>query len=102
MVNGGSLLRRSGCVYAEYTNHNHRMNYSRKYDARNPETNVRIHEFLKAKHLTGQVEHEFETGNINRPTGWAILQVDTADPKLQLELDCVISNLEKMDAALLE
>jgi hypothetical protein len=96
------LLGGGGWVYAEHTNHNHRMNYSRKYDARNPEINVRIHEFLKAKHLTGQVEHEFETGNINRPTGWAILQVDTVDPKLQVELDSVISHLEKMDAALFE
>jgi hypothetical protein len=78
------------------------MNYSRKYDVHNPEINVRIREFLKAKHLTGQVEHEFEPGNINMPTGWAILKVDTADPMLQLELDCIISNLEKMDAALFE
>jgi hypothetical protein len=78
------------------------MNYSRKYDARIPEINGRIHEFLKAKHLTGQVEHEFQPGNMNMPTGWAILKVDTADPMLHLEMDCVISNLEKMDAALFE
>jgi hypothetical protein len=48
------------------------MNYSKKYDTRIPEINQRIHEFLREKHLTGQVEHEFQTRDPNMPTGWAI------------------------------
>jgi hypothetical protein len=38
------------------------------------------------------VEHEFQ--NVNVPTGWAILTVDTSDPGLHNELNSVISNLE--------
>jgi hypothetical protein len=70
------------------------MNFSRKYDTRIPRLNERIQEFLRTKHLTGQVEHEFQ--NMNEPTGWATLTVDTADPKLHNELDGFISNLERI------
>lgn len=70
------------------------MNFSRKYDTRIPQLNERIHEFLKTKHLTGQVEHEFK--NVNEPTGWATLTVDTADPMLHNELEGFISNLERI------
>ena len=70
------------------------MNFSRRYDTRIPQLNERILEFLKTKHLTGQVEHEFQ--NVNEPTGWATLAVDTADPKLHYELDGFISNLERL------
>ena len=34
-------------------------------------SNERIHEFLRTKYLTGQVEHEFQS--VNEPTGWATL-----------------------------
>ena len=54
---------------------------------------------LREKHLTGQVEHEFQTGDLNKPTGWAILTDDTSDPMLQAELNGFISNLEKMNVA---
>src|ERR1700693_2841623 len=77
-----------------YVNVNCRMNFSRRYDIRIPQLNERIHEFLRTKHLTGLVEHEFE--NVNEPTGWAILTVDTADPQLQHELDGFISTLERI------
>jgi hypothetical protein len=33
---------------------------------------------------------------VNEPTGWATLTVDTADPKLHIELDGVILNLERI------
>jgi hypothetical protein len=69
------------------------MNYSKKYDTRIPEINERIHEFLREKHLTGQVEHEFQTRDPKMPTGWAILTVDTSDPMLHGELNGFISNL---------
>jgi hypothetical protein len=72
------------------------MSFARRYDTRITE---RIHEFLRAKHLTGQVEHEFHRGNVNVPTGWAILTVDSADPELHYELECIISNLERVHAA---
>lgn len=75
------------------------MNYTRKYDTHIPEITERIHGFLKTKHLTGQVEHEFEPSNVNMPTGWAILTVDTADPMLHNELNSVISNLERITTA---
>ena len=75
------------------------MNYSKKYDTRIPEINERIHEFLREKHLTGQVEHEFQTRDPKMPTGWAILTVDTSDPMLQGELNGFISTLEKLNAA---
>ena len=61
--------------------------------------NERIHEFLREKHFTGQVEHEFQKGDLNKPTGWAILTVDTPDPMLQMELNGFISNLERLNAA---
>jgi hypothetical protein len=70
------------------------MNFSRKYDTRIPQLNERIHEFLKTKHLTGQVEREFR--DVNEPTGWATLTVDSPDPNLHSELDGFISNLEKI------
>jgi hypothetical protein len=70
------------------------MNISKRYDIRIPQINGRIHEFLRTKHLTGLVEHEFQ--NVNEPTGWAILTVDTADPQLQHELDGFISTLERI------
>jgi len=70
------------------------MNFSRRYDTRIPQLNERILEFLKTKHLTGQVEHEFQ--NVNEPTGWATLTVDTADPRLHFELHGFISNLERI------
>jgi len=70
------------------------MNFSRRYNTGIPQLNERIHGFLRTKHLTGQVEHEFQ--NVNEPTGWAILTVDTADPQLQNELDGFISNLERI------
>jgi hypothetical protein len=40
------------------------------------------------------LEHEFQ--NVNEPTGWATLTVDTADRQLQNELDGFISNLERI------
>jgi hypothetical protein len=70
------------------------MSFSRKYDTRIPQLHERIHEFLRTKHLTGQVEHEFQ--NVTVPTGWAILTVDTSDPGLHNELNSVISNLERI------
>jgi hypothetical protein len=70
------------------------MNCSRKYDTRIPQLNERIHEFLRTKHLTGQVEHEFQS--VNEPTGWATLTADTGDPNLPNELDGFISNLERI------
>jgi hypothetical protein len=73
------------------------MDSRRKYDTRIPQLTERIHEFLRTKHLTGQVEHEFQA---DEPTGWAILAVDSADPKLHNELGGFISNLERI--ALLE
>ena len=70
------------------------MNFSRRYDSGIPQLNERIHEFLRTKHLTGQVEHEFQNGN--EPTGWVNLTVDTADAKLHNELDGFISALERI------
>ena len=70
------------------------MDLRRKYDTRIPQLTERIHEFLRTKHLTGQVEHEFQ--NADEPTGWAILTVDSADPKLHNELGGFISNLERI------
>jgi hypothetical protein len=76
------------------------MDFSRKYDTRIPQLTERIHEFLRTKHLTGLVEHEFQ--NANEPTGWAILTVDTADPKLHYELEGFISILERIAVLELE
>jgi hypothetical protein len=70
------------------------MNFSRRYNTGVPQLHERIHEFLRTKHLAGQVEHEFQ--KVNEPTGWATLTVDTADPKLHNELDGFISNLERI------
>jgi hypothetical protein len=70
------------------------MSFGRKYNTRLPQLTERIHDFLRTKHLTGLVEHEFQ--NVNEPTGWATLMVDTADPQLQNELDGFISNLERI------
>jgi hypothetical protein len=56
------------------------MNFGRRYNTGIPQLQERIYEFLRTKHLTGLVENEFQ--NVNEPTGWAILTVDTADPKL--------------------
>ena len=70
------------------------MNFSRRYDIRIPQLTERIHDFLRTKHLTGLVEHEFQ--NVDEPTGWAILTVDTADPQLHHELDGFISTLERI------
>jgi hypothetical protein len=72
------------------------MKFSRKYDTRIPQLTERIHKFLKTKHLTGQVEHEFSLASVNEATGWAILSVDTADLMLRNELDSFISNLERI------
>jgi hypothetical protein len=72
------------------------MNFSRRYDTGIPQLTKRIHEFLRTKHLTGQVEHEFQ--NVNEPTGWATLKVDTADPQLQNELEGFMSSLERIAA----
>jgi hypothetical protein len=72
------------------------MNFSRRYDTGIPQLTERIHEFLRTKHLTGQVEHEFQ--NVNEPTGWATLKVDTADPRLQNELEGFMSSLERIAA----
>jgi hypothetical protein len=72
------------------------MDFSRKYDTHIPQLTERIHDFLKTKHLTGRVEHEFRLANVNEPTGWATLTVDTADPGLHNELDGFISNLERV------
>ena len=80
--------------YVQYSNHNYSMNFSRRYNTGVPQLKERIHEFLRTKDLTGQVENEFQTGNA--PTGWAILTVDTSDPKLLNELDGFISNLERI------
>lgn len=71
------------------------MRYTRKYDTRIPEINERIYGFLKMKHLTGRVVHEFQPGNVKMPTSWATLTVDSADPMLHNELNSVISNLER-------
>jgi hypothetical protein len=70
------------------------MNFSRRYDIRIPQLNERIHEFLRTKHLTGLVEHEFQ--NVDEPTGWATLTVDTADPQLHNELEGFVSTLERI------
>jgi hypothetical protein len=70
------------------------MNFSRRYDIRIPQLNERIHEFLRRKHLTGLVEHEFQ--NVDEPTGWATLEVDTADPQIRNELAGFISTLERI------
>jgi hypothetical protein len=70
------------------------MNFSRKYDTRIPQLSDRIHEFLRTKHLAAQVEHEFQ--NVNVPTGWAILTVDTSERAVHNELSSVISNLERI------
>ena len=70
------------------------MNFSRRYNTGIPQLKERLHEFLRTKDLTGQVENEFQTENA--PTGWAILTVDTSDPKLLNELDGFISNLERI------
>jgi hypothetical protein len=51
------------------------MNLGRKYDTRIPQLKERVLEFLKTKHLTGQVEHEFQ--NLNEPTGCATSTVAT-------------------------
>jgi hypothetical protein len=74
------------------------MDLGRRYDTHIPQLTERIHEFLRTKHLTGRVEHEFR--DADAPTGWAVLRVDTADPKLHHELDGFIANLERI--ALLE
>jgi hypothetical protein len=70
------------------------MNFSRRFDFRIPQLNGRIHEFLRTKHLTGLVEHEFQ--NVDEPTGWATLTIDTVDPQLQHELEGYISTLERI------
>ena len=70
------------------------MNFGRRYNTGIPQLKERIYEFLTTKHLTGQVENEFQNGN--EPTGWATLTVDTRDPKLLNELDGFISNLERI------
>ena len=70
------------------------MNFSRRYDIRIPQLTERIHDFLRTKHLTGLVEHEFQ--NVDEPTGWATLTVDAADPQLHHELDGFISTLERI------
>jgi hypothetical protein len=69
------------------------MNFSRRYDIRIPQLNERIHEFLKTKHLTGLVEHEFQ--NVDQPTGWATLTLYTTDRQLHNELEGFISTLER-------
>jgi hypothetical protein len=70
------------------------MNSSRRYNTGIPQLKERMHEFLRTKDLTAQVENEIQNGNA--PTGWAILTVDTSDPKLLYELDGFISNLERI------
>ena len=70
------------------------MNFSRRYDIRIPQLTERIHDFLRTKHLTGLVEHEFQ--NVDEPTGWAILTLDTADQQLHNELEGFISTLERI------
>jgi hypothetical protein len=75
-----------------------RMKFARKYDVRIPEMDEMVHRFLKAKHLTATLEHEFESGG-NSPTGWVTLIVDTYDLKLHDELNTFISNLERISAA---
>jgi hypothetical protein len=70
------------------------MNFGRRYNTGIPQLQERIYEFLRTKHLTGLVENDFQ--NVNEPTGWATLTVDTADPKLLNELDGFISNLERI------
>ena len=74
------------------------MKFARRYDIRIPELNEMVHEFLRTKHLTGKLEHEFESGGSN-PTGWVTLTVDTYDLKLHHELETFISNLERISAA---
>jgi hypothetical protein len=76
------------------------MKFSKRYDTGIPQLNERIHEFLRTKHLTGLVEHEFQ--NVDEPTGWATLTVDTADPQLHNELEGFISTLERIAVRELE
>jgi hypothetical protein len=72
------------------------MCYSRRYNTQIPEIKQRLRELLMVKHLSGQIENEFD-GNLHAPTGWAILKVESVDPKLNGELDSFISTLEKMN-----
>ena len=74
------------------------MCYSRRYNTRIPEINERLRELLKVKHLSAQVEREFDA-NAHGPTGWAILKVETVDPMLNRELDGFISTLEKINGS---
>jgi hypothetical protein len=76
------------------------MNFSRRYDTRIPQLNERIQEFLRAKHLTGLLEYEFQ--NVDEPTGWATLTVDTADPQFHNELEGFVSTLEEIAVRELE
>jgi hypothetical protein len=85
--------------YVQYYSHNYGMQFARKYDTRIRELNELVHEFLRTKHLTGRLEYEFQLGNVEEPTGWATLTVDTADPRLHEELNSFISNLERINAA---
>jgi hypothetical protein len=85
--------------YVQYYNDNYNMPFARKYDTRIRELNELVHEFLRTKHLTGRLEYEFQPGNVEEPTGWATLIVDTADPRLHEELNSFISNLERINAA---
>ena len=75
------------------------MKFARRYDIRIPELNQMVHEFLRTKHLTGKLEHEFEPAGGSNPTGWATLTVETSDLKLHDELNSFISNLERISAA---
>jgi len=72
------------------------MSYKTRYDTRVPGIDERLREFLRAEHLTGQAEHEFEPGNVNKPTGWVNLTVDTSDPRLREKLESFISALTKV------
>ena len=63
LANGRTILSMISII-------NH-MRFARKYDLRIPEMNEMVLEFLKTKHLTGKLEHEFESGGSN-PTGWVL------------------------------
>jgi hypothetical protein len=49
---------------------------SKKYDTLIPPSQRKDSRVLRTEQLTAQMEHEFQ--NLNVPTGWAILTVDTS------------------------
>ena len=71
------------------------MSFGRKYDTRLPQLTERIHDFLRTKHLTGLVEHEFQ--NVNEPTGWATQsEIDTLN-KVQIAIRLLGAEITKFE-----